>query len=49
MAVGNEGEDKQLVAYIVPNNNVTKKELRQALKTMLPFYMIPSYFVFLKT
>jgi acyl-CoA synthetase (AMP-forming)/AMP-acid ligase II len=45
---GEEGQDKFLVAYVVPeNNNVTKKEVRASLKKRLPFFMIPSYFVFL--
>jgi len=44
---GEEGEDKFLVAYIVPEGGTTKKEVRAALKKRLPFYMIPSYFVFL--
>ena len=43
--MGEEGEDKYLVAYVVPENgDVTKKEIRAALKKRLPFYMIPSYF-----
>ena len=45
--MGEEGEDKYLVSYIVPEGSVTKKEVRAALKKRLPFYMIPSYFVFL--
>ncbi|XP_013419834.1 uncharacterized protein LOC106180401 [Lingula anatina] len=45
---GEEGEDKYLVAYIVPEGQTTKKEIRAALKRRLPFYMIPSYFVLLK-
>lgn len=44
---GEEGEDKFLVTYIVPLKETTKKEVREALKERLPFYMIPSYFVFL--
>uniref|UniRef100_A0A1I8I4I0 Fatty acid synthase n=2 Tax=Macrostomum lignano TaxID=282301 RepID=A0A1I8I4I0_9PLAT len=45
---GGEGEDKFLVAYVVPSNgDLTKRQLRSALKRKLPFYMIPSYFVFL--
>ena len=55
---GEEGQDKYLVAYVVPEPSageggganvgvVTKKEVRAALKKRLPFYMIPSYFVFL--
>ena len=44
---GAEGEDKYLVAYIVPEGKVGKKAVRAELKKRLPFYMIPSYFVFL--
>ena len=44
---GQEGEDKYLVAYIVPEGKTSKKEVRAGLKTRLPFYMIPSYFVFM--
>ena len=44
---GEEGEDKFLVAYIVLEGQATKKKIRSSLKRRLPFYMIPSYFVFL--
>lgn len=44
---GSEGEDKFLVAYIVPVGETTKKKVRDALKQRLPFYMIPSYMQFL--
>ena len=47
LVMGAEGEDKYLVAYIVPQGEATRKEIRAALKKRLPFYMIPSYFVFL--
>nr|CAB3237767.1 N-(5-amino-5-carboxypentanoyl)-L-cysteinyl-D-valine synthase-like [Phallusia mammillata] len=47
LAVGEEGQDKQLVAYLVPEDGATKKMVRDSLKSKLPFYMIPSYFVFL--
>lgn len=52
LTVGEEGEDKSLVAYIVPESNgqetpVTKKDVRAALKKLLPFYMVPSYFIFM--
>ncbi|MFL9459672.1 non-ribosomal peptide synthase/polyketide synthase [Scytonema tolypothrichoides VB-61278_2] len=42
--------DKSLVAYIVPQQEVTltNRELRQYLKTKVPEYMIPNAFVFLK-
>ena len=45
---GEEGEDKFLVAYIVKEQPTSKKEVRGELKRRLPFYMIPSYFVFLE-
>ncbi|XP_077966537.1 uncharacterized protein LOC120348546 [Styela clava] len=45
---GEEGDDKQLVAYIVPQTGANKKQIRTELKNKLPAYMIPSYFVFLK-
>lgn len=46
---GAEGDDKFLVAYVVPEGTTTKREIREALKKMLPFYMIPSYFVLIQT
>jgi acyl-CoA synthetase (AMP-forming)/AMP-acid ligase II len=44
---GDEGSDKFLVAYVVPEGQVTQKDLRVALKNRLPFYMIPSKFIFI--
>jgi acyl-CoA synthetase (AMP-forming)/AMP-acid ligase II len=44
---GEEGSDKFLVAYIVPEGEVTQTEVRTALKNRLPFYMIPSKFIFI--
>jgi acyl-CoA synthetase (AMP-forming)/AMP-acid ligase II len=44
---GDEGSDKFLVAYIVSEGKVTQKEVRDALKNRLPFYMIPSKFIFI--
>jgi len=50
LAVGEEGQDKQLVAYVVPTHeDLNKKKLREQLQAKLPFYMIPSYFFFLKS
>ncbi|XP_064637306.1 uncharacterized protein LOC135493708 isoform X2 [Lineus longissimus] len=46
---GDEGEDKLLIAYVVPEGSTSKKALRAALKRVLPFYMIPSYIVFLES
>ncbi|KAJ7376866.1 hypothetical protein OS493_032015 [Desmophyllum pertusum] len=47
VAHGEEGEDKYLAAYVVPEGKASKKDIRAALKTRLPFYMIPSHFVLL--
>jgi acyl-CoA synthetase (AMP-forming)/AMP-acid ligase II len=44
---GDEGSDKYLVAYIVPKGKVSRKEVRAELKKRLPFYMIPSKFIFI--
>ena len=48
IAHGEEGEDKQLAAYIVLKEQKTKKEIRATLKRRLPFYMIPTYFIFME-
>ena len=47
LAKGEEGDDKYLIAYVVPEGETSKKEVRAALKSRLPSYMIPSYFLFL--
>ena len=47
MVMGDEGHDRFLVAYIVPEGKVRKKDVRAELKKRLPFYMIPSYFMLL--
>nr|CAD7260469.1 unnamed protein product [Timema shepardi] len=47
LVLGDEGSDKFLVAYIVSEGKTSRKEVRAALKKRLPFYMIPSKFVFL--
>uniref|UniRef100_A0A915Q4E9 Carrier domain-containing protein n=1 Tax=Setaria digitata TaxID=48799 RepID=A0A915Q4E9_9BILA len=47
LSVGAEGEDKQLAAYVVLKENITRKQMRADLKKQLPFYMVPNYFVFL--
>jgi len=49
LAHGDEGSEKYLVAYVVPNEQASKKEIRAALKARLPFHMIPSYFVLLNS
>lgn len=48
LAVGEEGTDKQLVAYVVPTQEITAKVLRSDLKQRLPNYMIPAHILFLK-
>lgn len=49
LAVGEEGSDKFLVAYVVLNEGYSRNSnnLRSRLKFLLPFYMIPSQFIFL--
>lgn len=48
VVVGEEGKEKTLVSYIVRKTpEVTVKAIRLALKRKVPFYMIPSHFVFL--
>lgn len=49
LAIGEEGSDKILVAYIVLNKNylLNAGDIRSNLKKLLPFYMIPSQFIFL--
>ncbi len=41
---------KQIVACIVPmhNENITKSEMEEYMKTRLPYYMIPSQYIFLE-
>lgn len=48
LVCGEEGEDKYMVAYIANERETTKKEVRAELKKRLPFFMIPSYFIFLQ-
>jgi acyl-CoA synthetase (AMP-forming)/AMP-acid ligase II len=48
VAEGDEGTDKFLVAYIVPEGETSQQEVRAALKKRLPLYMIPSRFVFIE-
>lgn len=47
ISIGAEGDNKQLAAYIVLRENVSRKTLRADLKIRLPFYMIPQFFVYL--
>lgn len=48
-AIGEEGTDKIIVAFVVlqPNVQISYRELRNQLKKKLAFYMIPSRFIFL--
>lgn len=50
LSIGEEGSDKFLVAYVVLNEGYTTNvnNLRAKLKFILPFYMIPSQFIFLE-
>lgn len=50
LSIGEEGSDKFLAAYVVLNEGFPKSanNIRSKLKFMLPFYMIPSQFVFLE-
>uniref|UniRef100_A0A914XZY2 Uncharacterized protein n=1 Tax=Panagrolaimus superbus TaxID=310955 RepID=A0A914XZY2_9BILA len=47
-SIGAEGDDKQLAAYIVLNQNISRKTIRADLKMRLPFYMVPNFFVFME-
>ena len=42
-------QEKQLVAYVVPQGTVSAEDLRAALRQRLPDYMVPSQFVFLSS
>ncbi|KAG4068511.1 hypothetical protein HA402_004852 [Bradysia odoriphaga] len=50
LSIGAEGSDKFLVAYVVLNEGYSRNvnSIRSKLKFLLPFYMIPSQFVFLE-
>ena len=43
----NGNVDSYLVAYIVANDVISPDELKDFIRTLVPSYMIPSYFVFL--
>ena len=47
--VGDGLQEKQLVAYVVPQGTVSAEDLRAALRQRLPDYMVPSQFVFLSS
>lgn len=49
LCIGEEGQNKVLVAYIVNNEPTKTAELRAYLKTKFPFYMIPSKYFFLES
>jgi amino acid adenylation domain-containing protein/non-ribosomal peptide synthase protein (TIGR01720 family) len=40
--------ERRIVAYVVPNGEVTVEELRSALEAKLPAYMVPAFFVLLE-
>src|SRR5690606_25888626 len=40
-----EGDNKQIVAYIIPNSNYDDELLRKHLRDVLPSYMIPSILI----
>jgi acyl carrier protein len=48
---GANGEERRLVAYVVPNQGCdpTASEFRSFMKSQLPDYMIPSVFIFLES
>ncbi len=48
LAKGDEKNEKFLCAYIVSDKNLLISELKEFLSAQLPFYMIPSYFVFIE-
>ncbi|WP_378186687.1 amino acid adenylation domain-containing protein [Aquimarina sp. W85] len=43
--VDGEGENKRIIAFVVPNANYNKEALKETLLAYLPKYMIPSIFV----
>ena len=45
VAQGEEGEDKFVVSYVVLTEGANCRDVRKALKSQLPHYMIPAYFV----
>ncbi|HEX7330143.1 MAG TPA: amino acid adenylation domain-containing protein [Pyrinomonadaceae bacterium] len=47
LALGENGEEKRIVAYVVADQEVNAGELREELKQRLPDYMIPSAIVML--
>ncbi|XP_050430668.1 uncharacterized protein LOC126839393 isoform X2 [Adelges cooleyi] len=50
LSVGEEGTDKYLVAYIslMEKSTLSSIELKKRLKLKMPFYMIPSFYLFLE-
>ncbi|OUM64960.1 hypothetical protein PIROE2DRAFT_8103 [Piromyces sp. E2] len=41
----NENGDKYLVSYFISNNEIEGRNIRDYLKTKLPVYMIPNYYI----
>lgn len=52
IAEGNEGEDKRLVAYVIPSEwerrHPSVEDLRAHLRTQIPIYAMPSLFIFIE-
>lgn len=48
LAIEDSIKNKQLVAYVIPEEKITDRQLRDFLKDKLPDYMIPSEFIFLE-
>ncbi|WP_017496623.1 non-ribosomal peptide synthetase [Flavobacterium sp. WG21] len=45
LAKANKLGEKEIVAYLVPDEHYDVKDIRTRLKSILPYFMIPSYFV----
>ena len=45
LAKANKLGEKEIVAYLVPDEHYDVKNIRTRLKSILPYFMIPSYFV----
>ncbi|MDF2086158.1 non-ribosomal peptide synthetase [Bacillus pseudomycoides] len=45
MSKGNRQGEKQIIAYIIPHDNVTEKEIWKYLRESLPIYMLPQYLI----
>ncbi|MBE1556831.1 non-ribosomal peptide synthetase [Sporosarcina limicola] len=45
MTIRNKQDEQQIVAYIVPSNDVTEQEIWRYLRDTLPMYMLPQYLI----